>query len=218
MEIGPRIRRHRRRLGWTLQDVADRCGFTRSLLSKIENGRTVPPVATLARIAEALGLSVATLLDDQADDATVFTPADRTDAGRMTTTDMGYRFLALAGGRAGKLMQPLLFEAERGRVEPRALQHGGEEFVYVLEGRMRYRVGSAEYTLGPGDSLYFHAEQAHTPQPITEKVRYLAIFVEHANESAEAPASSAADREADNGRARTRPVKPSRTPRKTSQP
>ena len=44
--IGHRIRKTRRRLGWTLQDLADRSGFTRSLMSKIENGRTVPPVAT----------------------------------------------------------------------------------------------------------------------------------------------------------------------------
>ncbi|MDD5198554.1 MAG: cupin domain-containing protein [Terrimicrobiaceae bacterium] len=75
-------------------------------------------------------------------------------------------------------MQPFIFVAERGRIKPGVMAHCGEEFVYVLEGRMRYSVGKITYSLGPGDSLYFSSEEEHDLEPVTAKVKYLAVFVE----------------------------------------
>lgn len=176
-ELGPRIRKTRRRLGLTLQQLADQTGYTRSLISKIETGKTVPPVATLMKLAAALGVSAATFLEDDAEPTTVFTPAARS-ARDLVKSDMGYRFQMLASKRNDKLMQPILFEAERGKLAPQPLMHAGEEFVYVLEGRMNYRVGEVTHELGPGDSLYFDAEQPHGLEPVTKKVRFVAIFTE----------------------------------------
>src|SRR5690606_20473416 len=122
---------------------------------KIETGKTVPPVATLTRIAAALGAPVSAFLDDAQDHGTVVERASGHRPPAMTRTDKGYRFFAFAARRPGKLMQPLLFEARRGGVRNQALSHSGEEFVFVLEGKMKYRVGNTEYLLGPGDSLYF---------------------------------------------------------------
>ncbi len=48
----------------------------------------------------------------------------------------------------------------------------------MLEGEMKYRVGSVEYVLRPGDSLYFDSEDQHDLQPISRRVRYLAVFSE----------------------------------------
>lgn len=179
--IGTRVRRLRRRMGWTLETLGERCGFTRSLLSKIETGKTVPPVATLTRIAKALGVTVGSLLDDDDRVGTVVEKAPTRKADRlrrMTATEKGYRFFGFAAGRSRKLMQPLLFEAERGAIRPQPMSHGGEEFVYVLRGKMRYRVGETQYTLGPGDSVYFDAEQEHELEPISEQVQFLAVFAE----------------------------------------
>jgi len=179
MTIGHRIRRMRRQQSRTLDDIAAACGFTKSLLSKIENGRTVPPVATLTKIAKAFGVGVAKLVDDGADAGTVFQPGKGV-ALHLMPTDKGYSFFAFAASRGVNVMQPYLFTAQRGRVKPHALTHAGEEFVYVLAGSMRYRVGAAEYTLGPGDSLYFDAEEDHEMKPISKTVSYLGIFAERA--------------------------------------
>ena len=176
-QLGLRIRRVRRRLGWTLQDVADRCGCTRSLLSKIENSHTVPPVATLMKIGEALGVSASSLLEDESEPAVVLVRGGDAES-KMIASDKGYDFAMLASGRSRKLMQPVLFEARAGEVVPQPLKHAGEEFVYVIDGRMRYRVGSTEYTLGRGDGLYFDAEQPHELTPLTKVVRFLAVFTE----------------------------------------
>jgi len=54
----------------------------------------------------------------------------------------------------------------------------GEEFIYVLAGKMKYRVGNIEYTFGQGDSLYFDAEDEHELDPISKQVKFLAVFVE----------------------------------------
>jgi len=176
--IPTRLRALRRQQKRTLKDVAERSGFTESLLSKIESGKTTPPLATLARIAAALGVGLGDLLDDERRTATTVTAASEVAARPATRTGKGYGFHVLAANRAEKIMQPFLFVAERGEVRPGALSHSGEEFIYVLEGEMRYRVGVVTYTLGPGDSLYFDAEEEHDLEPLTPEVRYLGVFTE----------------------------------------
>ena len=178
MKLGENIRKIRRRHRRTLQEIADAAEISKSLLSKIETGSTSPPIATLMRIADALGVPVSGLMDPSAEVGTVFTPARSVDSRNLTRTDKGYLFCTLAAGRADKRMQVFVFEAERGKVKRQPLSHGGEEFVYMLQGRMKYRVASVEYTLGPGDSLYFDGEDDHDLAPITDRVRYLAVFVD----------------------------------------
>ena len=177
MDIGARIRKLRRLQGRTLAEIAAKAGFTRSFLSKIESGATMPPVATLTKIAESLGTKIGALLDADAHATTVHTPAS-TSGARLVSTRKGYSFHAFAAERADKKMQPFLFVAEKGRVEPQPLEHRGEEFVFVLEGSMKYRVGAVEYRLSRGDSLYFDAEEPHDLEPLTKKVVYLGVFVE----------------------------------------
>jgi len=175
-----RIRALRLRQQRTLKEVSERCGFTISLLSKIESGKTAPPVATLAKIATALGVSLGNLLDGSRDASTVLTTARQRNASAATRTEKGYEFHLIAAERADKLMQPFIFVAKRGKVKPGAMAHGGEEFIHVLEGRMRYRVGGTTYTLEPGDSLYFSSEEEHDLEPLSAEVKYLAVFTERA--------------------------------------
>lgn len=177
MNIGSRIKKMRKQQNRTLQEIADICGFTRSLLSKIENSKTIPPIATLSRIAKALGVKVATLLDDDSNvNGIIYTPGKDVSLDNMVGTDKGYLFFPFASERGNKLFQPYLFTAERDKVITQPLSHEGEEFIYVLEGEMRYRIGSVEYTMRPGDSLYFNSIDEHDLRPITDKVVYLAVF------------------------------------------
>lgn len=176
MQIGARMRRVRRERGLSLQAVADRCGVTRSLLSKIETGASTPPIATLMKIAAALSVPVAALLEDSGTRTTLFTPASAMDADKLTPTEKGYAFCAFAAERVGKAMQPFFFRAKKGGVRPKPLSHQGEEFVYVLRGEMRYRVGAVTHVLKAGDSLYFDAIEDHDLEPLSAVVEFLAIF------------------------------------------
>jgi transcriptional regulator with XRE-family HTH domain len=174
--IAARIRALRRQQKRPLRDVAARCGFTTGLLSKIETGKTTPPVATLTKIAAALGVSLGELVDGGGPLTTVFQSAALRTAQAATPTEKGYAFHLLAAGRSAKAMQPILFEARRNKVRAGPLSHEGEEFVFVLEGRMNYRVGATTHLLGPGDSLYFNATEEHDLEPLTAVVRYLAVL------------------------------------------
>jgi transcriptional regulator with XRE-family HTH domain len=176
MDLGKKIRLLRKRQNRTLDEVANQCGFTKSLLSKIENGRTMPPIATMMKIAGALGVKMSDLLDDNHDQGTVYTKAEEHASGEAwIATNKGYSFFPFAASR-DKIMQPYLFHAKKGEVKEHLLSHEGEEFIYMLEGTMKYRIGSVEYTLGPGESVYFHSLEEHALTPITDEVRYLAVF------------------------------------------
>jgi transcriptional regulator with XRE-family HTH domain len=181
MSIGPRIRTLRLRSRLRLQDVADRCGFTKSLLSKIETGAVKPPVATLVGIARALRVPVSVLLGEHEDGRTVLMRAAAAAADRpMERTDKGYRYRLLAGERVDKAMQPFIFRARRGEVRPGALRHEGEEFVFVLSGALDFRVAGATYALAAGDGLYFDSDEDHDFTPTTAEATWLAVFHERA--------------------------------------
>ena len=79
MDLGKRIRKLRVQQRRTLQDVAEECGFTKSLLSKIETGKVVPPVATLVKIAQTMGIKVSTLIENNDDGETVYTTKRETE-------------------------------------------------------------------------------------------------------------------------------------------
>ncbi|MBW5448440.1 helix-turn-helix domain-containing protein [Cohnella sp. CFH 77786] len=178
MDLGSKIRKLRKEQNRSLAEIADICGFTKSLMSKIENGKTMPPISTLIKIADALGTKVSILLDDQQRTGTIHTTMETTESKRVKT-DKGYSFFAFAVERSEKLMQPYLFVSRKEENDNRrTFSHNGEEFIYILEGRVRYQVGNVEYSLGPGDSLYFDSVEKHTLSPITDEVKYIAVFTQ----------------------------------------
>ena len=174
MTLGERLRKIRRMQGRTLKEISGNANITVSLLSKIENNKSQPPIATLTRIASALGVSTSSLLADGEQSGTIFIPAKNTST--RTRADKGYEFFSFATQRKEKLMDIFLFVAKKDEVTPQPLNHSGEEFVYVLRGEMKYSVGSAQYTLKAGDALYFDSESDHDLEPLTKEVRYLAVF------------------------------------------
>ena len=178
MDIGHRIRKLRLSQKRTLQDIADGSGFTKSLLSKIENGLVMPPVATLSKIAKTLGVNVSSLLEVGKNTGAIFTPAGNITVSEEIKSVSGYSFYPFASDHLHKKMQPFIFQARLGEVVKHEVSHEGEEFLYVLEGEMKFKVGSIEYTLKAGDSLYFDSIENHGVTPVSDVVRYLDIFVD----------------------------------------
>jgi transcriptional regulator with XRE-family HTH domain len=178
MDLGRHIRKQRLLQGRTLDQVAADSRCSKSLLSKIENSRTTPPIATLTRIARALGVPMAALLEDSHTASTVYTPADAVKPADFITTAAGYAFYPVAAGRTRKVMQPYLFRVEKRKLKEHALAHAGEEFMYMLQGEMKFRVGSIEYRLRPGDSIYFDGLEEHELRLVSDRVEYIGIFTE----------------------------------------
>ena len=174
--IGTRIRILRRKQGRTVQEIADQGGFSKSLLSKIENNHITPAVATLTKIARALGTTVSALVAEQEEHEIACDRRAEAEE-RAVQTECGHRMFPFATARPGKAMQPFLFIARKGEVVEHHHSHDGEEFIYVVEGAMKFCVGDVTYLLRKGDGLYFDPHLEHGMTPMTDEVQYLNIFV-----------------------------------------
>ncbi|MGQ7944197.1 helix-turn-helix domain-containing protein [Flavobacterium sp. WC2509] len=176
LEVGERIRILRINQNRTLQEVADSCGLSKSMISKIENNKTIPSVATLVKIASTLGTTISGLLEQDGWDKAIVT-SRKEAVEKLVMTEKGYLIFPYASEYHEKKMQPFLFVARKGEVIPHQLSHEGEEFVFVVEGTMKMQIGDTEYILKTGDSLYFNALQKHGIIPVTDEVTYIDIFV-----------------------------------------
>jgi transcriptional regulator with XRE-family HTH domain len=178
MEIGDRIRKIRTQQGRTIQEVADACQCSKALLSKVENNKVVPAVATLSRLAGALGVKISVLLEEGENGSAAFTPNMTHQLEAFLPTNKGYEIFAFASHVVNKKMQPVLIRATKGEVKTHTVHHEGEEFFYVLEGELKVHIGNVEYLLKPGESIYFEAINDHGIIPVTPEALYLDIFVQ----------------------------------------
>jgi transcriptional regulator with XRE-family HTH domain len=175
--IGRRIKRLRVQQTRTQAEIAAAAGLTKSMVSKIESGAASPSVAALARLAEALGTNVSSIMEQPGHDhRPVFVPR-RTAEGGLTRSDKGYAVFPYATEFVDKAMQPFLFEVRRGKVKKHSVSHSGEEFICVLEGEILFTVGDVQFRMRPGDALFFNALDPHGVVALTETAKYIDVFV-----------------------------------------
>ena len=162
--IGARIAERRAELGITLERLAAATGFSKGYLSKIENSRKVPPIGSLSRIAAALRTDITELLHTAPEGAggglSVVRAGERRPVVRGGTA-FGYDYVSLADNRRDKKMEPFLFTFPSQIDKYVFFEHDGEEFMFVLSGRVEWQAGSRRIVLEPGDSVYFDARLPH---------------------------------------------------------
>jgi transcriptional regulator with XRE-family HTH domain len=162
--IGERVAQLRARLGMTLDQLAARTGFTKGYLSKIENSRKVPPIGSLSRIAQALHTEITELLHPEAKSAAsafcLVRANERLPVVRGGTA-FGYDYVSLADTKSHKRMEPFLFTFPSQIDKHVYFEHEGEEFIFVLSGRVEWQAGSEKVILEPGDSVYFDSRLPH---------------------------------------------------------
>ena len=162
--IGTRIAELRARCGITLEQLAQLTGFSKSYLSKIENSHKVPPIGSLSRIAAALKTDMGALLHTPAPGAhrtlSVVRAGERRQLVRGGSA-FGYDYESLADDLPGKKMDPFLFTFPSEIDKYVFFEHEGEEFMYVLKGRVEWQAGGEKLVLQPGDSIYFDARMPH---------------------------------------------------------
>ena len=157
--LGARLRALRKERGLTLEGVATSIGLSTSFLSALERGQSNTTVATLRRLLSLYG----TTLD------AVMRAGGRPRVGRVTHAGKRQRISErfrgviveqLTNGPAE--MEAQLFSVEPGGGSQGAYAHEGEEFIYVLEGRLHLRLGISEhYRLVPGDCAYYPSTLEH---------------------------------------------------------
>lgn len=165
--LGRRIQARRNQRGVTLDVMAVRTGFSKGYLSRIENGKKTPPLDTLASIARALGTDVNALLSEEraaAAESAPFFRVLRAGAHKREVrpeSAFGYEYDRLIEGEPAMLMHPYLLQFPAD-FDPHAFfEHDGQEFVYVLRGRIEWQVGHERFVLDVGDSVYLDSRIPH---------------------------------------------------------
>ncbi len=165
LDIGNQVRTLRNRRNLTLQNLADLTGLSKPNLSQIENNLVTPPIATLLKIATALGVSIGWFFQESGPDSSmvVVRRADRYGVAKGPhISRIGYQYEPLAYPKLDKTMEPFIVHMEERPAEAIVYNnHRGEEFLYVLAGRLEFRRGDATVVLEEGDSLYFDALVPH---------------------------------------------------------
>lgn len=180
VELSQRIKQRRLDLGRSLEEVAVVAGQTRSWLSKVENFRITPSLPALARVAEALSISLAALLEGlDAKPQIVLTRKQERRVIQRDPQNSDITYHTLTTGRANRRMNPFLLEVPPGGGRSISRPHEGEEFLIVLHGRVTLEYGSDTFRLAEGDTLYFDAETPHRlHNPHKTAAQVMCVFLE----------------------------------------
>jgi transcriptional regulator with XRE-family HTH domain len=149
-QVGPRLRAARHAAGLTLEEVAARPGMSVSTLSRLEAGKRQASLALLVPVTRQLGIRLDDLVSPETPDPRVRRPVIRRDGLVIAP-------LALEGSpvRTYKITYPPVSEL------PALRTHDGFEWLYVLSGRLRLRVGEQDLVLGRGESAEFDTRTPH---------------------------------------------------------
>lgn len=177
--IGRQLREFRKSNELSVSELAKASDISVGMISKIENGQTSPSLSTLQNLSDALNIPVTALFRQYEEHRS----ASHVAAGRGLTierrgTRAGHQYQLLGHGVRGEVdLEPYLITlAEQSDVFP-LFQHGGVEFIHMLEGEVDYRHGDQLYNLKPGDSLLFDPNAAHGPENLKVlPARFIAVI------------------------------------------
>ncbi|MGD0443230.1 MAG: XRE family transcriptional regulator [Edaphobacter sp.] len=163
--IGERIKHLRIKKSMGLVELGRHTGLSASFLSQLETGRVVPTLRNLARIAMVFSKDLSYFFDPEPQ--TLFRVHRRNERVRLPQTgadDPGYFFESLGYQVPDRQLDPYYAEflpIKEGRV-PRAHQHAGCEFLYLLSGSLDVRHGESTHHIELGDAIYFDANTTHS--------------------------------------------------------
>jgi transcriptional regulator with XRE-family HTH domain len=161
--LSRRVRALRERRGWSVAEMARRTGVSVSMLWKVENAQTTLTYGKLAKLAAGLEVPVGELFANPG-------PGMRKGGRRVVerrgagpVIDVGSNLHHFRATEiVNKHYSPCIVEVLAGGQGTDGETHTGEEFTYVLEGRVKFFCdGYAPVVLEPGDSVYFDASQRH---------------------------------------------------------
>ncbi|MDR3186536.1 MAG: XRE family transcriptional regulator [Christensenellaceae bacterium] len=159
---------------YTLEEFAKKLGISTDEYLEYESGQKSMSIGMLYSIAGALMIDPGVLLTGE-------DPKDKDVAviyngkGREITRYDGYSFSSLNNSFVDAAFEPMLVTIKEG-VLPELVRHGGEEFNYVIDGKLRVIVNEKDYYLTKGDSIYFDATFPHAQVAMTTVARFLTVI------------------------------------------
>lgn len=164
--IGPKLRALRRKKSMGLEQLSRHTGLSPAMLSKLERGKLFPTLPTLLRIALVFSVGLDYFFTDESRRHVVAVVRGR-DRKRFPerpgTAEVSYLFESLDYTATERKLNAFL--ARFRPIDEKGLlphQHPSAEFLYLLQGTLTLRIGSASHMLEAGDSIYFDSNVPHT--------------------------------------------------------
>lgn len=156
MDIGQRIKRFRIQNDLTLEELASRSELTKGFLSQVERNLTSPSVSTLEDILEALGTDLASFFKDSKQSKVVFKKEDY-----FIDDHEEYSIHWIVPNAQKNAMEPMLLTLHPLGKSKEFDPHDGEEFGYVIEGRIALVNGDNEHPVKKGETFYINGKYRH---------------------------------------------------------
>ncbi len=171
-DVGQKLRTLRLRKKIGLVDLGKHTGLSPSMLSQLENGRMIPTLPTLVRIAMVFDVGLDHFFGS--DRRKLFSVVRATERMRFPeradAPSPSYFFECLTFAAQGQGIQAYLAEfPERGQAGGSEHVHEGLEFLYVLEGELIIRFQNEDHELRCGDSVLFDPSEAHGYRGVGKK-------------------------------------------------
>jgi transcriptional regulator with XRE-family HTH domain len=156
--FGARLKDFRVRRGWTLQELAARSGLSRAFLSRLESGNRQASIAAALTLSRIFDVSLASLFESPvAETPCVIVRA----SGASERSANGLKYVPLSQAGRHFNLQPLRVRVSPSRPGNEHFHHDGEEWVYVLSGKLRLSLAGKTYDLEPGDAAHFDSRLPH---------------------------------------------------------
>ncbi len=176
-QIAERLRGLRDTLELTIEELSADCDISAEEYRQAETGDSDISVSMLQKIARKYNIAL---------DALMFGEEPKMNSYFLTRAGKGvsvertkvYKYQSLAAGFIHRDADPFIVTVEPTDAPMHYNSHDGQEFNYVLEGRMMLSINGKELILNEGDSLYFNSKLPHGMKALDGKtVRFLAVIM-----------------------------------------
>lgn len=161
-QIGSNIQRIRKEQGLTLDGLAERSGVSKAMLSQIESDKVNPTVLTIWKIARGLEIELDAILKGGWEPARKFSVTRAQDAAVLDTADNGPHIRVYSPLSMAEDLELYVLTFEPGtELVSGAHAPRTEEYLIVLEGRIRVEAGDKSAELDTGDFIIYHCDVDH---------------------------------------------------------
>lgn len=157
MKIGERIRNLRQMSNLTQEELAARANLTKGFISQVERDLTSISLDSLIQILDALDENISDFFRETSQEKIVYREKDRVPIEKEKIQ----KFELLVPGSTNRRFEPVLITLKQGQSTPKEKPHEGEEFGFVLKGRISLRFGREIIKLKKGECFYFWSEKEH---------------------------------------------------------
>lgn len=175
MQVAARIKELREIIELSAEEVAKQVGISAEEYEQYENAQLDIPISMLYNVAGVLGVDPTVLLSGEAPRMNSYTIV-RQGKGMSVERYAEYSFTSLAFNFIGREMEPMIVDLKPKDSAPELVTHGGQEFNYVLEGKVGVLFGSHTFVLEKGDSIYFDPSVPHGQMAVDGPAKFITII------------------------------------------